>query len=362
MALSLLFYRINISDVIEASKERLKEIVRELKPSDLKDDNAAEKVVRPLLIDVPVLDEANKYATTRDVSVDVSRDPQRLILDRSRPVYIPGKEITVSIPFHGEPQAFDIRPNSYEVNPPAGEIHGHELRFVYEIVDPSPNINANLARAISQVNKYLDWMRPSAEEMKRELTQLAQSLISERKRRAAAQEQIVSQLGIPIRQQTSELPEAIDRLARKRTTSGTTLITQPLIQWDVFISHASEDKDAIARPLAEALRLRGLRVWYDEFSLRVGDSLRKKIDQGLAASRYGVVIISRHFFEKHWPEQELNGLAGREVAGEKVILPVWHGVTVDDVRQFSPTLADRVAVSTERGLPAVVDRLIEAIK
>src|SRR5258706_10107710 len=107
--------------------------------------------------------------------------------------------------------------------------------------------------------------------------------------------------------------------------------TPPEDEWDVFISHASEDKDAIARPLAEALRAKGLRVWYDEFSLTVGDSLRRKIEQGLSNSRFGVVILSHRFFAKHWAEQELNGLATREVGGEKVILPVWHGVTFEDV-------------------------------
>jgi len=133
-------------------------------------------------------------------------------------------------------------------------------------------------------------------------------------------------------------------------------------EWDVFISHASEDKDAIARPLAEALKAKGLRIWYDEFSLTAGDSLRKKIDHGLANSRFGVVILSRHFFEKQWPEQELNGLATREVDRKKVILPLWHGVSFNDVRQYSPTLADRVAVTTDKGLQHVVERLIHAIK
>jgi hypothetical protein len=133
-------------------------------------------------------------------------------------------------------------------------------------------------------------------------------------------------------------------------------------EWDVFISHASEDKDAIARPLAAAFREQGLRVWYDEFSLTVGDSLREKIDQGLGACRFGVVILSPHFFEKHWPEKELNGLATREVDGHKVILPVWHKVDFYAVRQYSPTLADRIAVSTDKGLPYVIDKLLEAIK
>ncbi|MGA3069380.1 MAG: toll/interleukin-1 receptor domain-containing protein [Terracidiphilus sp.] len=133
-------------------------------------------------------------------------------------------------------------------------------------------------------------------------------------------------------------------------------------KWDVFISHASEDKDEIARPLAQALRNEGYAVWYDEFTLTVGDSLRKSIDQGLAQSDFGVVILSEHFFEKHWPQQELNGLASKEVDGRKVILPVWHGVGVDEVRGFSPVLADRIGVSTNKGLEFVVEQLRLAMK
>ena len=133
-------------------------------------------------------------------------------------------------------------------------------------------------------------------------------------------------------------------------------------EWDVFISHASEDKDAIARPLAQRLQARGLRVWYDELSLTVGDSLRESIDHGLAHSEFGVIILSKHFFEKHWPTQELNGLATREVNGKKVILPVWHEVSFEEVRQYSPMLADRVAVTTEKGVGYVVEQLLAAMK
>jgi len=58
-------------------------------------------------------------------------------------------------------------------------------------------------------------------------------------------------------------------------------------KWDVFICHASEDKDAFVRPLAVALRQLGVSVWYDEFSLEVGDSISRSIDKGLAESAYG---------------------------------------------------------------------------
>lgn len=116
--------------------------------------------------------------------------------------------------------------------------------------------------------------------------------------------------------------------------------------WDVFISHASEDKDAVARPLREALQRLGVSVWLDEAVMRLGDSLRRKIDEGIRSSRFGVVILSDAFFRKGWTNHELDGLVSRNVAGEQSLLPIWHDLTADEVRAYSPTLADRIAVST----------------
>jgi hypothetical protein len=129
---------------------------------------------------------------------------------------------------------------------------------------------------------------------------------------------------------------------------------------DFFISHASEDKEEIARPLADALINKGFKVWYDDFALKVGDTLLESIDRGLAGSQFGIVILSPHFFAKHWPKQELSGLATRESDGRKVILPVWHKVGVEEVRRNSPTLAGRLGVSTEKDLDHVVQKLLDA--
>jgi hypothetical protein len=115
-------------------------------------------------------------------------------------------------------------------------------------------------------------------------------------------------------------------------------------KYDVFISHAWEDKGFV-RPLAEILRALGLKVWYDEFTLQVGDSLSRSIDAGLAESRYGLVVISPAFFKKQYPQHELRGLVARQTCeGRKVILPIWCGVTRDDVAKFSPSLVDQLAI------------------
>lgn len=115
---------------------------------------------------------------------------------------------------------------------------------------------------------------------------------------------------------------------------------------DVFISHASEDKDEIVRSLANALVSQGLNVWYDEFSLRIGDSLRQKIDRGLATSRVGLVVLSPSFISKGWTNYELDGIVTRAVSGEQILLPIWHNITKQQVMDFSPSLADKVARST----------------
>jgi Leucine-rich repeat (LRR) protein len=133
-------------------------------------------------------------------------------------------------------------------------------------------------------------------------------------------------------------------------------------EWDVFISHASEDKESVARPLANHLAGFGLKVWLDESELHLGDSLREKIDAGLAQSRFGLVILSPAFFAKIWTKSELDGLVAKEVDGIKVILPIWHKLGHDEVRQRSPILAGRLAASTSEGLDTVATKIIRAIE
>lgn len=117
-------------------------------------------------------------------------------------------------------------------------------------------------------------------------------------------------------------------------------------EYDVFISHASEDKDEVVRPLANALRNEGLSVWYDEFELKIGDSLRRKIDKGLANSRFGIVILSKDFIRKGWTNYELDGIITKSITNEQIVLPIWHNITKKEVIQYSPSLADKLARNT----------------
>lgn len=125
-----------------------------------------------------------------------------------------------------------------------------------------------------------------------------------------------------------------------------------MYEWDVFVSHASED-DATVKALAAELSSLGLRVWVDHAELRIGDSIRAKIDEGLAQSAYGVVVVSKAFLAKHWPAQEMSALFSLELDGRPRLLPVWHDVTRDDVARTSPLLSDRIAANTREGVKTV---------
>lgn len=133
--------------------------------------------------------------------------------------------------------------------------------------------------------------------------------------------------------------------------------------FDVFICHASEDKESFVRELAGQLVRAGIKVWYDEVALSWGDSLRQKIDDGLTRARFGIVVLSKAFFAKQWPQYELDGLAQKEMSsGKNAILPIWHGVSKEEVERYSLPLAARVAITSEEPLGSIIAQVGERLK
>lgn len=133
------------------------------------------------------------------------------------------------------------------------------------------------------------------------------------------------------------------------TQDETVVVTEASSTHDVFISHASEDKEDFVRPLQALLKQRGVSTWLDELDIAWGHSIRQSIDAGIAGCRFGLVIISPHFMTKKWTKAELDGLYGRQIGETDVggfILPVWHKVTADNVQQALPTIAGLKALST----------------
>jgi len=161
----------------------------------------------------------------------------------------------------------------------------------------------------------------------------------------------------------------VAKSASPQALSGIRHVRPPVVPddsgetWDVFISHASEDKEAVAEPLADELRDRGLKVWLDKTELRIGDSLRRKIDYGLAHSTFGIVVLSKSFFAKGWPQYELDGIVSMSVNGEQRMLPIWHEISRDEIARQSPSLVDKIARNTAVNTVAeIADEIAEVVK
>jgi hypothetical protein len=140
---------------------------------------------------------------------------------------------------------------------------------------------------------------------------------------------------------------------------GRTIHESPL----AFISHDSRDKTDIVRPLALSLTRLACPVWYDEFSLGVGDSLRESIERGLKEARKCILILTPHFLgNEGWPKREFNSVFTRELLEkENLILPVWHEVTPQQVYEYSPSLADKYALQWSAGPEDVASKLRQAV-
>ena len=160
-----------------------------------------------------------------------------------------------------------------------------------------------------------------------------------------------------IDQLTGQLNDRSDIIPQKHLYSIT-----DVEEYDVFISHASEDKETIADSLYHELDIRGVRVWYDDMSIQWGDSLRSKIDEGLHNSRFGIVILSNDYIRKGWTQYELDGLFQLEMTNGKTILPIWHMITKDEVQAFSLTLAGRKALNTAMlSAGEIAEKLVEIL-
>lgn len=267
---------------------------------------------------------------------------------RNRPTYETETYLVISVPFVGYSYLFKCQPSNYDQDPPLGIVEESQIFLKYKIGDFDENhIEEIYNQDIEKIEKYLQWVEIDLVQHDSWIEKNVKKLLTQRKRKLKKDEELLKSLGLPKRQ-TSEI------------SNKSILDEEKGLDWDFFVCHASEDKKSVVRELAEKLRRNGFKVWYDEFTLKLGDSLRQKIDYGLAHSRYGIVVLSVNFFRKEWPQKELDGLVARERREKKVILPIWHGVTEKDVEEFSPILAGRIAAPTSKGLDYVVREIINA--
>lgn len=209
----------------------------------------------------------------------------------------------------------------------------------------------------------------------------AESKRAESERKLAAVEKKVFELQAKLeKEQRTRYDKSLQSLQRaaqsasRQFTPPSRIDPAPLVQgqalvvaqpvYDVFLSHASEDKNEIARPLMTALEGRGLTVWFDELKIKVGQSIRQEIEKGIAGARFGVVVLSPSFFSKQWTQAELDALFSKKFdTGRSMILPVWHRVTKDEVASHSPLLAGVLALnSATMTLDEIADAIAEAVQ
>lgn len=372
---TILFGRAHLSDVLRAHEGEIAKRVQLISESVIRarlDAEMVEDLFEELKIVPLALNRQGAKMMREEVEIDVRNDSRRAIFDRDRPVLIPGIKVIVSVPFSGNKELWYLQPSSFQLSSPRGTIHlradgeGGELDLAIKqpADEPLEQIKAELDRRLKDIEFFINSQAQDFAGYDSKFRSRIAAAVADRRSRLAKHDDLTSLLGIP-----EVLAVTSPALAELQTTPFKAMRQPTQNQkmesgqvWDVFISHASEDKETFVRPLVEALRGHGLSVWFDEATLKVGDGLRRSIEKGLAKSQYGIVVISKAFLSKEWPQRELDGLISREEDGTKVVLPVWHGITVNEVRRRSPMLADRLAVQSSKGVRAVVDEILQVIR
>lgn len=118
--------------------------------------------------------------------------------------------------------------------------------------------------------------------------------------------------------------------------------------YDVFVSHAWEDKEGFVDEFVAELEKLNIKVWYDKQRIKWGDSMRARIDEGLKKSKFGIAVISPDYIAdgKYWTKAELDGLFQLESVNGKMLLPIWHNITKQQVIDYSSIIASKLAMTT----------------
>ena len=194
----------------------------------------------------------------------------------------------------------------------------------------------DLAKKQSSVADYGKKIADKRSKRNSEYQKLQRALADEQKNLQKNYERTVASLA-----QKITVSDIVSNIAEQNTSHDEE-------EYDVFISHAWEDKADFVDEFVVALEKLGIRVWYDTKKLQWGDSMRSKIDLGLRKSKFGIAILSPNYIAegKYWTKEEFNGLFQLESINGKKILPIWHNLTKNQVMQFSPMIADKKAMTT----------------
>ena len=121
-----------------------------------------------------------------------------------------------------------------------------------------------------------------------------------------------------------------------------------LPEYDVFLSHANADKQSFVDELNSSLEKLGVRIFYDKKTLEWGDKWKDRILSGTKKAEFAIIVISENFFDREWTEKELGEFLGRQNRnGQKLILPIVHGITNEDLKHKYPSVAEIQAIDSQ---------------
>ncbi len=233
-------------------------------------------------------------------------------------------------------------------------------KYISFFIPEIPDVECPEAFALNEVAKILEWTET--------LVEIHAGMGNEKKdaRELLFTGQIYLYSERPVPEELKDQLSIESKASGHRLTFRSRDYVDERNRWEkprAFISHDSRDKACIAEPIALQLQKFMCPVWYDQFSLRVGDSLRESIERGLKECSKCILVLTPNFLNnKGWSKREYDSIFTREVVEKKkVILPVWHEISAADVYQYSPILADRVAVQWSLGVEEVGRQLLHAI-
>lgn len=346
------FNEYDLSQTLDAQISRLREEVKSSIQS--RQTESVSSLVEKYKLAPLAFDIQNLTISTTTANIPAEYFPNNFFVERGQKYQ---KEILqFYLPYIGDSTLLKCVPSTRILWTEEIDIDGNNL--VFELIKFSEDVE-NIRK---ERDKIIDYLTKQADNINKQITQynnVISQIITETEVQTRSQiskhEEFLKQLGTPTR------TEQVSKKAFYASSRPTRVTEKKEKKFDVFICHASEDKKFVSR-LAKALIKAGVSPWYDNFQIGWGDDLRPTIDNGLENSRFGLVIFSEAFLgKKKWTEYELNGLFSKEKNGQKVILPIWYNISRENVSEYSPTFADRIAKRSD-DIPAIVKELKKLLK
>lgn len=209
-----------------------------------------------------------------------------------------------------------------------------------------------ITKLIGEIGKNTDSMEKYRTKVSQEQNKQLQSMIKSMDTQRNANKEYLkkhTELSGKLNELSSDIKQSVEK--------------KEIIEFDVFLSHSSLDKEDYVSELSDKLERKELKVFEDVKVFKIGQSQTSMMDMGILNSRFVVVFLSPNFIKSGWSDYEFKSFLNREINEKKIIiLPIWHNVSYEDVRDYSPYLVDKFALDTRKySLDEIVDSIYQAV-